>query len=224
MSEAEQQAPDAPVPADPTEAAPQGSAEWRAARLGKITASQFGKIVTPVRGQASTSKGACQYIREVAAEILTGRSVEQPVTRAMQWGIDHEQSARELYEALHKCDVQQVGFVHHPEEPFVGGSPDFLVGLDGGGEIKCPENPAIHIGYAIDGMPSEHTPQVQGGLWLTHRKWWDFVSYHPWFGDIKQALVIQRIERDEAYIERLEEAVFTAVEALKETLTRMRES
>jgi hypothetical protein len=211
------------LPQRPAEFAPQGSPEWHADRQGKITASEFKTIVTPVKCELSTSKKAQQYIREVASEILTGQAVERPTTKAMQWGHEYELMAREVYEARYKCTVEQVGFCPHPEEPLIGGSADGLVGREGGIEIKCPQNPAIHMGHKLDGMPAEHKPQVQGHLWLRHRKWWDFVSFHPWFTeDIHQALVAQRFERDEAYIEKLAEAVFAAVETLKQTLEEMR--
>lgn len=207
----------------PAEFAPQGSPEWHAERLGCITASEFVKIVTPAKAEVSKSKTATQYIYEVAAEILTGQAIDRPVTHAMQWGHDHEAQAREVYEARRKCEVQQVGFVPYAPEPFVGGSPDGLVGDDGGIEIKCPENPAIHIAYKLDGMPAEKKPQVQGHLWLSGRQWWDFVSFHPWYTDVNEALSVQRFDRDEPYIARLEAAVFSAVDVLKNTLTLMRE-
>jgi len=52
-------------------------------------------------------------------------------------------------------------------------------------------------------------PQVQGRLWLTSRMWCDFVSFDPTLPENAQ-LFIERIERDDAYIEnlKLEVALF----------------
>jgi hypothetical protein len=54
-------------------------------------------------------------------------------------------------------------------------------------------------------LPPEHIEQIQGGLWVTGRKWWDFISYHPDFPEDLR-IYIQRVERDEEYIQRLEAA------------------
>jgi len=51
-------------------------------------------------------------------------------------------------------------------------------------------------------MPDIHIPQVQGYLFLTGRKWCDFLAYHPRFKPF-----LQRIYRDEFYIEALENAL-----------------
>ena len=49
----------------------QNSPEWFAARLGKITASNMDKIITPT-GQQSKQVG--KYITQLIAEIITGES------------------------------------------------------------------------------------------------------------------------------------------------------
>jgi hypothetical protein len=50
--------------------------------------------------------------------------------------------------------------------------------------------------------PPEHTPQVQGLLWVTERAWCDLIIYWP-----KRRPYITRIHRDEAYIAQLAKAV-----------------
>ena len=53
-----------------------------------------------------------------------------------------------------------------------------------------------------DTFPSEHYAQCQGLLWVSERKWIDFLSYWPGL-----PLYRKRVERDEEYIQRLADAV-----------------
>jgi hypothetical protein len=48
----------------------------------------------------------------------------------------------------------------------------------------------------------EYKWQLQGQLWVTHRKWVDAVSYDPRFPEHLR-LAIARIERDESAIKEL---------------------
>jgi hypothetical protein len=78
-----------------------------------------------------------------------------------------------------------------------------LIGADGGCEIKS-VLPHIQIEtIQAGGYPSGHRAQVQGCLWLTGRKWFDFCSYSPDLPD-NLNLYVYRVERDEDYIKALE--------------------
>ncbi len=126
---------------------------------------------------------------------LTRETVE------MKWGKNCEPYARFCYEARAGIQVQQPGFCIHDCE-YVGISPDGFVRDDGGIEIKSPYNGRIHIHRWLHGMEDEHMPQVQSAMWVTGRRWWDFVSFDPRVEKDMQ-LYIQTIPRDDAYIERL---------------------
>jgi exodeoxyribonuclease (lambda-induced) len=85
---------------------------------------------------------------------------------------------------------------------FYGYSPDGLVGDDGLVEYKCP-NQKTHTKYLYGNkLPTEYIAQVQGGLYVSKRKWCDFVSFHPNFIDDKKLFII-RVYRDEEFIECL---------------------
>lgn len=184
----------------------QGSDAWLQSRLGRPTASNFGKLITPT-GKASTSSEA--YINELIAQRITGEIPEFFKSEAMQRGNDLEPSAKALYEFTRDVEVVEVGLCLHDEFD-CGASPDGLVGDDGGLEIKCPL-PHTHVSYLRDGnMPSKYIPQVQGCLWITEREWWDFMSYNPYMEDL-----IVRVYRDEAYIKKLADAVTRAVEIIE---------
>lgn len=194
----------------------QGTEAWREERAGKITASMMHVVMLPRERAAFKTgpragqpkpqlKAMTDYAHMLAAERLTSRPRKQLKAAALQWGKDVEPAAVAAYQAETGEIVALCGFVQHPELEFVGASPDFLVGDDGGGEIKSPESSEVHLETLLTGLPSEHLEQIQGGLWVTGRKWWDFVSYHPDFEpDLR--LYIQRVERDEEFIAELDRA------------------
>lgn len=186
---------------------------WFAERAGKITASRMHDVMLdrdrepfksgPRKGQPKPPpKALTDYAYQLAAERLTGRPRKQIKAAALQWGQDVEPAAVAAYQAETGEIVQLAGFVAHPELSYVGASPDFLVGRDGGGEIKSPESSEVHLETLLTGLPPEHIEQIQGGLWVTGRQWWDFVSFHPDFPP-NLRLYVQRVPRDDDYIERL---------------------
>ena len=186
--------------------ADQGTQEWLDARLGRPSASQFSKLITTA-GKPSAS--ADEYINILIAERILGESEPIYVNEWMQRGTELEPEARAMYELMHSVDVEEVGFILDDSGEF-GCSPDGLIGEDGGVEFKCPA-PKNHIAWSRKGVcPSKHYAQVQGCLYITGRKWWDFMSYHP---EMKPFIV--RVERDEEFIEKLAEQISLAVEEIK---------
>lgn len=184
--------------------APQGSAEWLAERAGHATASRFSDILAKIKtGEAATRRN---YRIQLVTERLTGIPVEGYTNAAMQWGKEQEQYAREAYEALTGDLVEQTGFLKHPGMAWTGASPDGLVGDAGAVEIKCPFVSTVHVETLNSGMPAEHLAQIQGVLWITGRKWIDFISFDPRMPE-KLRLHVQRVERDGKYIEALMQAV-----------------
>ena len=175
----------------------QGSPEWLASRVGLATASEFHKILTPT-GKASTQ--AKVYMESLLAEIMIGESVS--TWEGNKWtdrGTELEPDAICLYEMITKQSTEEVGFV---ENYGVGCSPDRFIGDDGLLEIKCPAA-HTHVKYLLENkMPSEYIPQIQGQLYVTERKWCDFMSYHP---EMKPLII--RVKRDEDYITKLSGAL-----------------
>lgn len=156
---------------------PQRTPEWMAARRGIPTASRFDQIITAARGDPSTSQ--TKLIDELLAESLLPPSGEpERMTADMHNGVILEGEARCAYELEFAAGlkVQDVGLIMHPSGLF-GGSPDCLVGSDGGAEIKCP-TPAVHIRYVRNGiLPLDHKAQVHGYMVVTGRPFWDFYSH-----------------------------------------------
>lgn len=178
---------------------PQGSPEWFAARCGVASASRFAAVMATIKsGEAADRRN---YRTDLVVERLTGKPLEGFTTKAMQQGIEREPFARLAYEARTGNLVEEVGFCRH-DTLEAGASPDGLIDENGGLEIKCPERSA-HLRYLQQDMePPEYTWQIQGGLWITGREWWDFVSFNPDFPEHLQ-LIVRRIYRDEATIKTL---------------------
>lgn len=187
----------------------QRSPEWHADRAGKFTGSKFVDVMARNKKTGEPLKAYHDLVWQVVVERMTGQPVEGPTAAALQWGEDVEPFAREAYELETGNVVIEAGFIPHPTLAFAGASPDGLIGEDGGLEMKCPKNPAIHLERFINGLPDEYYPQIQGCMWVTGRKWWDFVSFDPRMPESHRLLRI-RVERDDAYIQRLEAAVIEA--------------
>jgi hypothetical protein len=147
-------------------------------------------------------KTRAAYMVKLAVERLTGKRSESFSNGHTDRGEVQEPFAQMAYEARTGNVVQEVGFIRHPVL-MTGGSPDGLIDLDGGLEIKS-VIPTVQIEtIRKGGYPSGHKPQVQGNLMNTGREWWDFESYSP---ELPEGLdvYIFRVERDQAYIDNLE--------------------
>lgn len=182
--------------------------EWFAERLGRATASRFGDVIAKTRN--GYGAGRANYKAELVIEILTGQAAEMFSSRAMDWGTETEELARLEYSLATGNSVTETGFYIH-DTIKCGASPDGLI-IDakgktiGGLEIKCP-NPATHIDTLHrQTIPTKYVAQVQGQMWLADLQWVDFVSFDPRMPDQAQ-MFIQRVHRDEEYIDMLEEEV-----------------
>lgn len=179
--------------------ADQRTPEWFQARLGRPTASRFGDIMAMTRSGYSTSRK--NYAAELVIQRITGEMPENFQSTAMNWGIETEATARLAYELETANEVTDTGLWMHDEYE-AGASPDGLIGLDGCLEIKCP-NSATHLETLHSKtLPRQYKAQVQGQMWVTGRKWCDFVSYDPRM-PVNAQLIVIRIPRDDVYINDL---------------------
>lgn len=203
----------------------QGSIEWLALRAGKFTGSRFADLMATTRSGPSASRA--NLIVTLALEILTGEPEQTYQNDAMRRGTELEPFARGAYEAHTGELVEQVAFVEHQTMPYVGVSPDGLLGSDGLIEIKCPTSQAKHLAALRDGShATEYRWQIQGQLWVTGRQWCDAVSYDPRFPEGLQ-LAIRRVERDEKAIKDLQDACIAGhveVQAIVAELRSMKQA
>ena len=218
----------------------QRSTAWRAVRCGDVTASRFKDIKKPakksegyplINGEliGSTAFG---YLEELLAEIFTNKPQDRlGKVPAIMHGNFYEEVHREhaqnkLLEQFGKDLILPTGdlaYVAHPTEPHVGGSPDYGVGEDAGGEMKCPYDPAKHVAYlrrGLDWWMRAHEAQLKGMMWITGWRSYYVSSFHPDFPKELQ-LVMWKIDRDDIYIRALESRVLSFRDLLLEEYSRL---
>ena len=157
----------------------QGTDEWFSLRRGIVTASEMENIYTKTKKPKARNAYFYKKLQELVSDI---RSPEPYVSADMERGHIEEELARELYEKTSNVNVDQVGFITR-EFNFcgnsfkIGASPDGLVGLKGGIEIKS-KAPHLQVEVIEKGIvPEKHILQIQTFLLVSGRSWCDFVSY-----------------------------------------------
>jgi len=196
----------------------QKSDEWYALRTGMLTASKTKSILTPKLKITKPDKTSA-FGYEIVAQRATNNVEDTFQSWAMQRGNVEEIYAKDLY-SKHKEQVKDCGFITNDKLGFiVGMSPDGLVGEDGGVEIKsrCQYIQAQTI--IEDIIPEEDMLQVQKSLFISERKWWDYVSYsngmHMY---IKRAYPLQE------YFDKITEAALIFEAKVRKDLTLYKEN
>ena len=184
----------------------QGSEEWHAVRLGKITASRLGDLMKKTKYGESTYKTRLRM--ELAIERITNTSASSMVmNKAMHDGIEREPDARTLFEAVTGKEVALSGSHDHPEIVNTSASPDGLLrGENAILEIKCPTHTTHAKNLMADGMDKRYLFQVQWQISCTESTHGYFVSYHPDFPP-ELRLKWVRVERDDEVIAQITDEV-----------------
>ena len=190
----------------------QHSDEWYQAKLGKFSGSDFHIML----GNSQTKK---DYLwGKYSERKYQDSDKEEYQSFYMERGNILEYEARRVYSALYEVDVNEVGLVEDDGEfdDYAVCSPDGLVGDDGIIEIKCLVA-KYHEQYTnpdsdkYEYIEPKYRTQVQYNLFITDRKYCDFVYYHP-----RAGIHVIRIERDEDYIDKIKTALREGVAFLKE--------
>ena len=182
----------------------QGSPEWHALRIGKVTASRVSDVIAKTKTGWGASRA--NYMAELIAERLTGEPADKFTNAAMAWGTEEEPDARAAYEFFRDAQVVEVAFIDHPSIGMTGASPDGLVGDHGLVEIKCP-NTATHLDTLLtQAIPTKYVTQMLWQMACTGRQWCDFVSYDPRLPET-MSLFVKRVDRDDKLIASLERDV-----------------
>ncbi|KAG9261431.1 hypothetical protein AMEX_G5000 [Astyanax mexicanus] len=173
---------------------------WNLMRHPRLTASRFHEAAH-VRGESSAQALSLRMLKGVCQ------------TEAMKRGLELEPEVLTRYAESFKVNVLPCGLVVHPDAPHLGASPDGKV-VDptenppfGIVEVKCPNVDSIahvhHVrlagGKAHLKKSHKYYSQVQGQLAVTGLAWCDFIT------DTKNDFTVERIWRDEAFIEQLKE-------------------
>lgn len=179
----------------------QRSDEWRALRLGRLTASRAGDMLASIKSGEAAARRNLRV--QLMLERITGRSHERNVqTGPMLDGIEREADAVAKYEELTGVLIHPVGFVSS-DDYMAGCSPDGVIGEFGLVSVKCP-TPAIHLEYLRSSkVPSDYLAQIQHEFWLTGRSWCDFLSFQPDFPESLQTKLV-RVLRVDAEVKEYE--------------------
>jgi hypothetical protein len=186
----------------------QKSAEWFAARAGRLTSSEAHVIYMQGRTKGSESTTKRDLRIRLALERLNGRSLDDGgyASKDMQRGLDTERSARLAYEAATGTILDTTGFLSH-NTLMVGASLDSHIDdFVGVAEFKCPKS-ATHLDYirakdaavVVDDLaravPTDYLHQITHQLFVTGAAWADFVSFDDRMPEPGQLLII-RVTRD----------------------------
>lgn len=152
---------------------------WHIVRKGRLTASNFGSVLTAKRTTPS-------LIKRLLGEYDISR------VKAVAWGVTNESEAVKAFEGEKNLQVVETGVWLH-ESGVLGASPDGLVGQDHVLEVKCPytqrsqtlEESLKHKTFCLvqnEGkyeLKRDHVywHQVQGQLYLTKRNFCFFVVW-----------------------------------------------
>ena len=168
--------------------APQGTPEWHEARAGVITASMFATARERLKKSGEPTSSARDYAFRLAVERISGEPLDDGFeTWAMRRGRELEPDARDAHERHAGLSVDPCGFVTTDDRLF-GASADGLIQDDGGAEYKCLVSPERLRETLITNDISDYMDQVQAGMWVTGRRWWDFCIYFPGLAPVGRPL------------------------------------
>jgi putative phage-type endonuclease len=187
----------------------QNTSEWLELRRGKFTASMFKDLF-----MKESTAGYRNTLYKVVFERLTNEVPDSVTSNWMERGHELEIIARQVYELETFNKVRNGGFWEYSE--WVGCSPDGLIGDNGLVEIKCPKYSTI-IEYMLSGkLPTIYEWQVHGQMFVTGRKWCDFMAYHP---NLKPLII--RIIRDEEKIKQLKDKLEESILKVKNKIKKL---
>jgi len=193
----------------------QGSDAWFVEKAGKPSASNADKIITTTGKPSSQSEG---YINQLVAEQLMGRIEEGYRSSAMLAGSEREEESLAFYELITGSKVQRIGMVYKNEQKNCLCSPDGLIDLKKGLELKNPL-PKTQVKYLRKGkLPTEYFTQVQFSMWICDFSEWDFLSYVPCLPEL-----FITVKRDDDFISKLETEMIKFLRELKEVYEKLKE-
>ena len=152
----------------------QGTPEWHELKRGKIGGTRFGQVISGKKNN---------LIYELLNERLSPwlDFDDQYIDDDMQFGIDNEPVAADLYEKQTGIKFKQVGCILSDTSPIHLASPDRLsednsIVL----EIKCTQNGRIHLQRFWEGVETSHMAQIKNYFAVSEEvKEVHWISYCP---------------------------------------------
>ena len=170
----------------------QGSPEWHALRIGRITSTRTKDIM---KADNLPVVDALIAEKECPEDALWDAVEGGYESEAMKWGTEHEEDARLAYTLKTGINLITPAFCIHDNFDWLGMSPDgFTPDLVGAVEIKCPSTKTHVKTIRMGGLPNDYKYQAyQYFLVNENLQWLDFISYDPRFAP--KPLYIYRVER-----------------------------
>jgi len=154
----------------------QGSREWLAERIGRVTSTSAKVIINP----RATPAGRLSLMGQLVREVATADYKDVPTTFWMRHGREMEPEAIAAYVLHTGRHVSAGGFSISSRSDLLGDSPDGIVGFYNGCiEAKCPD--ADNHGITL----VKQAPYDDAYLWqmawhvmVGEVDWCDYVSYN----------------------------------------------
>lgn len=218
----------------------QGSKEWFISRLGKITGSRIGDLMTSGKKGEMFGKTALSYIYEVCAERdLLQKYMDDDYlfeiyqrqvsinNKFIEFGHDNEDFAAERYQLVTECKLEECESIQHPTISHFSASPDRIAIKDGLRkvvEIKVPL-PKTFMEYmaevndngTLKSVNPKYFYQVQAEMACTGLDKADFVVFCPF---LKHNIHVVEITRDEAVIAEFEKRIMAANGIINQILNK----
>ena len=176
----------------------QGSTEWKNYKAQYPVSGTAVGIIEGVNPHTKSKAWLADCIRS-----LEGIFKDLGQIPAVRHGNEMEPWARDWYEAEHDVQIQEAGIGHHRDHPWLVQSPDGLIGIDGGIEIKC-VLPNARVYSVFDDNKKHYLRQVQLMMEVWDLEWVDFLCFKCAAKNSTPIdTVINRVDRVEGWLEEL---------------------
>ncbi|OFX18315.1 MAG: hypothetical protein A2033_00570 [Bacteroidetes bacterium GWA2_31_9] len=190
------------------------SPAWYTARIGKFTASNFGKIMSiPSNKNVVFSKTALNTIEKAAAQLYYNDYFEKGDNEASTWGQDNEVKALNEFCKRTGFRFEDAGFIQSAEIEDIGCTPDAYI-LDEStsekliAEVKCPFSSNNHKLYSrkissketLKEISPYYYWQTQGEMLVTGANNCYFISYDPRIKTDKNIHFVKIIKDEKAIL------------------------
>lgn len=199
----------------------QGSYDWLKLRLGVITASEAGKVISMPRSGKKWTDTKLSYFYTLLGEVCTGEVVEV-TAKPLAWGKEHESSARTLFEFTSGVDVSDASIIYKDDSLRCACSPDGLCSDGRGLELKSPYTTAVFMKFrlgGLDAIKAEYMAQVQYSMWVTGKDAWYFANYDPRMK--REGIHHVLVEREQEYMNKFDDMVPEFIEKMDQSLAEI---
>jgi hypothetical protein len=202
------------------------SAEDKAAflahRCGKLSASRM-RIAMSYKKDGTPTAERSALLRSLLAERITGLSMRNVVTAAMEDGILYEDEAADRWVEMTGRDLKLSRTYDHPSIENFCATPDRELD-DGLVEIKVPTVETF-ISYKLNGIvPNEYKPQMTAQCLCSGRTWVGFIAYTPHITDESKRFFMRKFVPTEDELKTVQDEAVAFLDELDAMFSRFVEA